>query len=115
MAIEFSWVPDRDLSSQTDLDISVVSFGDGYEQRMPKSINPVKQTWSLNFKNRTTQEISDIVTFLQKKGGVIAFRFQDYGCPPCEAEAKVVCNGWNTTIPIQGYQSLSCTFRRVPV
>lgn len=115
MAVEFTWVPDRDLSSDVKLDIAIISYGDGYEMRMAKSLNPIKQTWNLNFKNRPVSLISDIRDFLVRKEGIIAFTFEDHSCPPIPITSKVVCASWTISVPIQGFQSLSCVFRRVPL
>lgn len=114
----FDWVCDRNSTSTNKLDISIARFGDGYEHRRQKSINPNITSFSLSFNNRELAYIQEIVDFLEEKGGVQAFYWKDPGtvlrvCPTGGDALRVVCNEWNTTVPVAGIQSLTATFNRV--
>ena len=110
---EFTWTPDRNASSTVNFTLSQLSFGDGYEHRAAKSINPKNEQWSLSFKNRTVEEILEIITFLEDRAGVYSFTYNPWGCIPDSPDVKVVCQTWNSTIPVSGIRSLNCTFRLV--
>lgn len=108
----FTWNADRNLSAQNKMDISTVKFGDGYSHRMAKSINPRLMTWNLTFKNRTQSFIKEIETFIVDHGGVSYFFWSPPNCDDQEVY-KVICDAWNTTLPNNGIQTLTCTFKRV--
>jgi phage-related protein len=108
----FNWTPDRNYTETNKMDTTTVSFGDGYSHRMAKSINPRLMNWNLSFKNRTTAEIKEIEDFIVQHGGVEFFYWSPPNCNDLEVY-KVICAQWNTTTPVVGIQSLSCTFTRV--
>jgi phage-related protein len=65
--------PDRGQKLDTQPDVYKSTYGDGYEQRVGKALNNIKETWSLSWKNRTTAESNKIIKFLEDQGGVTAF------------------------------------------
>lgn len=108
-------VPDRQLKHSSKPRTIKISFGDGYEQRLVDGINNITQTFSLQFKNRTDDDIDDIVAFFDDKKGVTSF---DYTYPDTnesggEKTVKVVCEDYNVTFVNDEYSSLDAKFRRV--
>lgn len=93
----------------------MVSFGDGYEQRVANGINALSQQFSVNFKTRPKAEIDDIVAFFVSRGGVTAFDFvvPDSNESGSEKTYKVVCESWSKTFAYDDFYSASATFRRV--
>ena len=110
---DFAWVEDRQASASTELQISEVSFSDGYVHRAQKSLNPEQTTYTLSFINRYVEEINAIVSFLKGKGGYIAFSWHPHTCPETQPDISVVCKSWTRTIPINGIESLNTTFKVV--
>ena len=110
---EFAWVEDRQASEQTELLISEVEFSDGYVHRSQRSLNPARTTYNLSFINRPLEEINEIISFLNAKGGYIAFSWHPHTCPEIEPDISVVCKAWTSTIPLNGIVSLTLTFKVV--
>ncbi|MBJ5464119.1 phage tail protein, partial [Salmonella enterica subsp. enterica serovar Derby] len=46
----FHWKVDPDMGVDSEPQVSVVRFGDGYEQRQVKGINPLMDKYSLTFR-----------------------------------------------------------------
>ena len=57
--------PDKSFSKKVKPTILKVQFGDGYEQRVSEGLNPLKETFSINFDNRPKAEIDDIVSSMK--------------------------------------------------
>ena len=110
MADIFTWVEDRGATSKTEMDISEISFGDGYTHRAQKSLNPEKTVYNLSFINRSSQQIADIISFLKAKGGYISFAWHPKICPDTEPDILVTCKDWTRQTPISGITSLKAVF-----
>ena len=108
-------VPDRQLKHSSKPRTIKISFGDGYEQRLVDGINNITQTFSLQFKNRTDDDIDDIVAFFDDKKGVSSFNYTypDTNESGGEKTVKVVCEDYNVTFVNDEYSSLDAKFRRV--
>lgn len=106
----FTWDADFGATASREQRIKSVNFGDGYEQRQADGINPLRETWSLNFTNRDIAEIDAIEDFLLARGGVENF---DWTPPRASAAAKYVCKSWQRTAAIGVFDSLTATFERV--
>lgn len=50
---------------QIENSVEYVEFGDGYSQRANKSINPHKETWTVNWVGLTTAEAKALLTYLK--------------------------------------------------
>ena len=72
----FNWVPDYGMDTTSAINVSIASFGDGYEQRRVEGLNPIKDVWNLTFSYRDSAEVNDIMAFLYARKGVEAFDFQ---------------------------------------
>jgi len=112
---DWTYTPDRSLSRSSAPRIREVKFGDGYSQRAQDGINYMNENWDLSFVNRTLTTILAMETFLETRGGATSFTF----APPGEADVKVICRNWNTTIlnytgnNATSIASLTATFERV--
>ena len=63
------FVFDRNIQRQTKVRVLTATFGDGYEQRVRNGINPKEELFSINFNNRTSDEITVLAAFLDNKSG----------------------------------------------
>jgi len=108
-------IPDKGLGRQSRPRVRIAKFGDGYEQRIADGLNPIEETFSVSFNNRSAAEIDDIIGYLASLGGVSSFNFtfpDDNGVGG-ETTIKVVCDNYGQTYTNDGYPSATATFRRV--
>lgn len=87
---DFTYVPLKGLNVTRQPRTGIASFGDDYEQRVNRSINPIKGEWNLTFRNRSTI-IDAIDAFFVLKNGVASFTWTPKG----SSEIKVRCPSWN--------------------
>lgn len=107
-------IPDKGLNSTNTPRTFTVQFGDGYEQRVANGINNLEQKFSVEFRNRTKEEIDDIIAFFVNKGAVTAFNFtypdsNNSG----ETTIKVICETWSQNWAYDDFYDANATFRRV--
>ena len=105
-------VPDKGMSRSTEPVRHTVQFGDGYQQRMVEGINPLKETYSVAFSNRSRAEIDDITAFFESKKAVTAFSFTipDTNSGGNERTIKVVCSKWSPSYTNGVGSSLTANF-----
>lgn len=103
----FTWYPNFESEKTPKYNVSILQFGDDYEQRQSAGLNRVKEEWSLKFHQPYLigNEIDD---FLTSRGGVESF----YWVNPRGKKIIVVCDS-HTAKRYQGYLDISCTFRQV--
>ncbi len=106
--------PDKMMAAQSQPNVLVANFGDGYQQRAARGINNLVQSYSVSFANRTKEEIDDITAFFENKGGVTNFSFtipdsNNSG----ETTIKVICSSWSQAYTTGDYYGCSATFTRV--
>lgn len=106
---EFSWIPDWNAQSSNKPDVTKVQYGDGYQQRQTKGMNPLRVDWSLSFAARSDAESDAIEAFLEERYGVIAFTWT----PPGKSQVKWVCSSWNVTKASVDNNAISLSFERV--
>ena len=90
--------------------VNVVSFGDGFEQRLTKGLNQNPITLNLKFDLSQTDSTSAI-TFLNARitdGASFSFLV-----PNENVTKKFVCLSYNTAIPFLNRVTLTCSFREV--
>lgn len=84
-------------------------FGDGYVQAADDGINPVKQSWPLEFVGNSTK-MQAIREFLDRHKASRRFVWQ----PPMLQDASFVVNGGYTITPLGGeVYKLAVTFEQV--
>ncbi|EPG4743894.1 phage tail protein, partial [Acinetobacter baumannii] len=87
--MEFIWKPDLGAEKSKKPSVSTVKFNDGYEARIPNSINPSLRVWNCTFTNNL-QTANEIDEFLNKANGTTAFDWID----PQGKKGKFVCREW---------------------
>jgi phage-related protein len=68
----FNWYPDYESEKSVKPNVTVLNFGDDYEQRQAQGLNRIKEEWSLTF-TRSYNEINAIDDFLTERSGVESF------------------------------------------
>ncbi len=110
-------VPDKTMSRRSSPKTLKASFGDGYEQRVASGINSINEEYGVSFRNRSKEDIDDIVVFLDGKAGVTKFPFtipdSNNTTTTGEKTIQVVCEDYTTAYEYDNFYSLSATFRRV--
>lgn len=112
----FEATADRGMGRKTQHRVLTAKFGDGYEQRVLDGINTKQEAFSLQFKNRTAEDINLIAEFLNRQAGKnFDFTISDTFSSGSVSETtiKVVCDGYDTQFVREDYYSLSCQLRRV--
>jgi len=94
--------------------ITIIRFGNGYEQRVNKNINPDLKTFQLKFELKTEQEAYAIIHFLKDKAATKAFAYD----PPTiysdkTYRTKYVCREWDTNFNFKENYSINAKFDEV--
>lgn len=103
----FSWYPDFESEKAVKPDVTVLKFGDDYEQRQSAGLNRIKEEWSLTFR-RTHDQVNAIDDFLTARAAVESF----YWVTPRNKTIVCVCDS-HSVKRYPGYLELTCTFRQV--
>ncbi|MFP1749178.1 phage tail protein [Lonsdalea quercina] len=110
----FTWSPQKGFTVTRTPNVSVVSLGDGYEQRQVKGINPLMDSYSLTFIGADglcgrTNVAKEAEAFIKARGAVESFYWtpSDTG-----VQALFVCRSWTMTKTGTKYD-LSATFEQV--
>lgn len=105
----FTYTPDFGAQKSNSPKVRVVSFGDGYEQRLAYGINLNPEVWTLTFGNRTDSQINEIDAFLTARGGVESFDWTPYN----GTAGKYVCREWSKSIDGYDRNMIQATFIQV--
>ena len=84
---------DKGLNRTTTPSIFIQEFGDGYEQRLARGINPFTEAYSASFTTRTRAEAINIINFFEDKNAVTSFVF----APP-ELGSKTAETSFSSTV-----------------
>lgn len=106
---EFEWIPDWNAQASNKSNVTKIQYGDGYQQRQSKGMNPIGTRWSVAFNPRSDAVIDLIEEFLEERYGVIAFTWTAPGKP----QYKWICEEWTRTKMGDNVASISMTFERV--
>ena len=90
--------------------IKVLSFGDGFEQRLTEGLNQRPLTASLTFELSQT-DADTAITFLNAR--IDDGASFDYTLPSESSSRKFVCDSFPRAIPFLNRVRLSCVFREV--
>lgn len=104
----FTWGPDWSAQKKRAPRVTVVQYGDGYEQRSADGINTSPQEWSLTFK-RDPDSVDDIDDFLHARNALQAFQWTT----PKGDTIVVKCEEWTTAYDSPGWYVLTATFKQV--
>ena len=90
--------------------VNVLSFGDGFEQRLTEGLNQNPITLNLKFDLSQTDSTS-VITFLNARitdGASFTFLV-----PNENVTKNFVCLSYNTAVPFLNRVTLTCSFREV--
>ena len=99
-------MPSYGSAATTKPTVKSVKFGDGYEQRVPTSLNSKPRKWEVLFASRPKAVASAIEDFLEKCGGVSSFIWT----PPHGNVGKWVCREWTATPTGPYTRTVTATF-----
>ncbi|HHT4259122.1 TPA: phage tail protein [Klebsiella variicola] len=104
---EFKWYPNWESEVTPKYNVTVLKFGDDYEQRQSLGLNRVKEEWSLTFQqpHDIGNQIDD---FLRARAGQESF----YWVNP-KGNKIVVVSDEHTVKRYAGYLEITTTFRQV--
>ena len=108
----FDWAESPSSSHAPVASVLATRFGDGYEQRAPDGLNPVRQVWDLVFNACDVVVANEIDAFLRPiLGGIGTFDWT----PPAQTVAlKFKCSSFRRSLTQQlGEHNLSATFEQV--
>ena len=90
--------------------VNVISFGDGFEQRLTEGLNQNPLSVNLTFELSQT-DADTAITFLNSR--VDDGASFDYTLPSESSARKFVCTSFPRSIPFLNRVRLSCVFREV--
>ena len=90
--------------------VNVISFGDGFEQRLTEGLNQNPLSVNLTFELSQT-DADTAITFLNAR--VDDGASFDYTLPSETSSRKFVCTSFPRSIPFLNRVTLSCVFREV--
>jgi phage-related protein len=110
----FIWVASYTSTVQHKPFITNIRFGNGYEQRISKNINPDLKTLQLNFEQRTEHEARAIVHFLKDKAASKSFAYDPPGIyGDTTYRTKYVCREWETNFAFKENYGIRAKFEEV--
>lgn len=104
----FTW-SSQSASKKQEPKVFKSAYGEGYEQRVGASLNPLTPEWSLTFV-RQIADARSIDAFLAARGGTESFDWTD----PDGHTIRAVCDVWSYS-PTAGMTAatVTATFRQV--
>jgi phage-related protein len=111
---KFIWTPSYTSTVQHKPTVTTIRFGNGYEQRVSKSINPDLKTLQLNFDQRNSREARAIIHFLKQRAGVQAFGYNPGDIySETSYRTRYVCREWETSFTFKENYSVRAKFEEV--
>ena len=104
----FSWFPDVGSSCITKPNVQGTKFGDGYELRIPTSINTSPEKWAVKF-TRTPSVALAIDSFLRGQKGSKPFTWTT----PESVTGTFICREWHKNRMAGGVTEISGEFEQV--
>ena len=108
-------VPDRNIKKNIKPLYSVMSFGDGYENRLSLGTDGREETYNLTFNNRPIEEITAITGFFADRSKYRTFDFTIPDSNEISGEKTIVvyCDNYTTTYFNADVGSVTAQFVRV--
>lgn len=108
---DFYWAESAGSAKTLMARIASSQFGDGYEQRAPDGLNPLKQVWDLVITSADVAIADEIDAFIAPRLGLTAFTWT----PPRQTTGlRWKCTDFRRTLNEQlGEHSLSLRFEQV--
>ena len=111
---EFLWVESAGTALEEKPRVASTQFGDGYEQRGPDGLHPVRQVWTMKFADVEDAVANDIVAFFRAR--VTSMGLEAFDWAPLWAggtKIRVTCREWSRTAGERwGESNISATFRQ---
>ena len=101
----FPYIPSFPASESSEPRANRVEFP-SFEQRTTFGINPLQDTWDLNFTARTATERNNIYAFLDARRGTEPFQWTT----PFNETGVFVCTSWNTSLDSCALNTLTAKF-----
>jgi len=109
----FFFTPSYGVNVANQPRTKITQFGEGYQQRIPESINNNLLRLSVTFENRSAREATAILHFLNARNGSQAFL---YTPPEPYATMKLfACFNWSEQSQFYNNISINAEFTEVPV
>lgn len=110
----FDWTESASTALTEEPRISRTRYGDGYEERAPDGLNPIRQMWSLQFRAVDRQAADDIVAFFRARVGVQGLEAFDWTPLWATVPIRVVCRSWSRTqAEVYTESDINATFEQV--
>jgi phage-related protein len=111
----FDWVESPGTQLSEEPVISSTRFGDGYEERAPAGLNPVRQEWNLQFRAIDSEVADAIVAFLRARvSATLGLEAFDWTPLWATTAIRVTCKAWNRSHDeTPGESTVVATFRQV--
>ncbi|MEY2687699.1 MAG: hypothetical protein RL375_1897 [Pseudomonadota bacterium] len=94
----FDWVESAGTALEEAPRVARTQFGDGYEERAPDGLNPITQSWQLQFTGIDREVASDIVAFWRARINAAAGQEAFDWTPLWHVDAiRVTCSRWTVT------------------
>lgn len=107
----FFWRPSYSYTQKVEPRVRVVSFGGGYEQRVPDGIQNKLLSLELTFSERGESEATAILHFFDARGGAEAFTF--YPPKPYNVPKLFTAPSWDSTVAFKDNFGIRVTFLEV--
>lgn len=112
---EFVWVESGGTALEEQPRIASTQYGDGYEQRAPDGLNPLRQAWAVRFSDVEDAVANDIVAFFRARL-TAASGLESFDWKPLWAGGaiiKVTCRKWSRTASdTWGESNITAEFRQ---
>jgi len=110
----FIWIPSYTSTVQHKPSITQIRFGNGYEQRISKTINPDLKTFQLTFDQRTEHEARAIVHFFKSRQGSKSFIYNPPGIySDTFYRTRYVVREWETNFTFKENYSIKAKIEEV--
>jgi phage-related protein len=111
------WVESPGTGLSEEPSVSRTKYGDGYEERAPSGLNPIKQVWTYQARGVDNAIADEMVAFLRARLnllGMEAFDYTPLWANPADPPIKVVCPSWTRTQGEEwGMSDISARFEQV--
>lgn len=93
--------------------IRMVSFGDGYAQRLKWGLNIDEKSWNLRWQNISETDADTLESFFEARASDGASFDWDPLDEPAGTTYKFICLSWNKSIPFKNRASIQATLFQV--
>lgn len=108
----FLWTPSYNVATAHSPKVNSVTFGNGYQQRMPDGINTGLIKMEMTFEMRGTSESKAILHFLRARKGVSSFVVKNlpeiYG--DSGYNKRFICPSFNSTFVFYNNHNIKASF-----